>query len=66
MLTMSMRFLTGTLLLASLACRPVLTIGWTEIVIILALMVILLGPALFKLYQRVNEFQSWKKAKKKK
>jgi len=53
------------LLISSLACRPVLTIGWTEILIIIGLLVLLLGPALFKIYQRMDEFRNWKKSKNK-
>ncbi len=53
-----------TILLAvSLACRPVLTIGWGEIGILLVLIAVLLGPLLFKLYQRLAEFQAWKASK---
>jgi hypothetical protein len=45
---------------SSLACRPVLTIGWGEIGIIVVLLLVLLGPVLFKLYKRFDEFQNWK------
>jgi len=62
---MKSRLLIATLLTTSLACRPVLTIGWTEILIIAGLFVLLLGPALFKLFQRINQFQNWKKSKDK-
>ena len=53
------------LFLSSLACRPVMTIGWQEIGILALLLVVLLGPALFKLYKRLDEFQHWKSQKDK-
>lgn len=63
---MKHRLFVAVLLISTLACRPVLTIGWTEILIILGLLALLLGPALYKIYQRINEFQNWKKSKNKK
>ncbi len=63
---MKSRLLFTVLLIVSLACRPVLTIGWTEILIIAGLILLLLGPALFKLFQRINQFQNWKNSKDKK
>lgn len=55
----------GGLLLINLGCRPVITIGWQEIGILLILMLILLGPMLFRFYKRVNEYQNWNKRKEK-
>jgi hypothetical protein len=63
---MKFRLLIAASLIGSLACRPVLTIGWTEILIIAGLILLLLGPALFKLFQRINQFQYWKNNKDKK
>lgn len=53
------------LLLSTLACRPVITVGWQEIGIVFILVLILVGPVLFRLYKRVDEFQNWKKRKDK-
>ena len=50
----------GLLLLSILACRPVITVGWQEIGILLVLFLVIAGPVLFRLYKRVNEFQNWK------
>jgi hypothetical protein len=47
-------------LLSTLACRPVITIGWQEIGIFIILLLVLLGPPLYRLYKRYQEFQSWK------
>jgi hypothetical protein len=52
-----------TLLLSTLACRPIITIGWQEIGIFVVLLLILLGPPLYRLYKRFDEFQSWKAKK---
>ncbi len=53
-----------TLLLTTLACRPVITVGWQEIAIVGAVILLLIGPPLFRLYRRVIEFQSWWQRKK--
>jgi hypothetical protein len=47
-----------------MACRPVLTIGWGEIGIFMVLLLVLLGPALFRLFKRIEEYQKWKAKKK--
>lgn len=51
------------LLLSVLACRPVITIGWQEIGILVLLLMVLLGPPLYRLFKRFDEFQSWKSTK---
>jgi hypothetical protein len=53
-----------TVLLSTLACRPIITIGWQEIGILILLLLVLLGPALFRLYKRFDEFQNWKAKKR--
>jgi hypothetical protein len=53
-----------TLLLTTLACRPVITVGWQEIAIVGAVILLLIGPPLFRLYRRVVEFQRWRERKK--
>ena len=57
--------LAAVLFLSSLACRPVMTVGWQEIGILALLLLVLLGPALYKLYKRFDEFQHWKAKKDK-
>jgi hypothetical protein len=49
--------------LSMLACRPVLTIGWQEVGILVLLLLVLIGPVLFRLYKRFDEFQQWKTKK---
>jgi len=52
-----------TILLTTLACRPVITVGWQEIAIVGAVILLLIGPPLFRLYRRVVEFQLWREKK---
>lgn len=39
----------ASLVAASVACRPVLTIGWTELAIIVIILVVLFAPLLLRL-----------------
>ncbi|MBM3143630.1 MAG: hypothetical protein FJ010_01415 [Chloroflexi bacterium] len=57
---MKSRSLIAALLTVSLACRPVLTIGWGEIAILIVLLATLIGPALVRLYRRWDEFSRWR------
>ncbi|MGB8984373.1 MAG: hypothetical protein WCC12_21075 [Anaerolineales bacterium] len=54
---MKQEFLRGlsALLLVTLACRPVIAIGWSEFLFALVLFAVLLGPPLFRLIRRVEE-----------
>ena len=44
------------LVLATLACRPVLAISWNEFLIVSGLILVLLGPPLYRWIQRVEDF----------
>jgi hypothetical protein len=46
----------AVLLLSTLACEPVIAIGWREIFIVLGLIVFLLGPPLYRLIRRIENF----------
>ncbi len=59
-ITMKTQLFIVALLVISLSCRPVLTIGWSEIGILIVLFAVLLGPVIFKFARRMNEFQAWK------
>jgi hypothetical protein len=48
------------LLLSALACRPVMTIGWQEIIVLVAILLVLMGPPLFRLYKRFDEYRNWR------
>jgi hypothetical protein len=39
-----------------LACKPVLAIGWNELLLMAVLFAILLGPPLYRLFRRVEDF----------
>ena len=61
---MKRRVLFTALLFLTLACRPVLSIGWGEIVILVVLIAFLAGPAIFKLYRRLAQYKkAWKDSK---
>ena len=51
------------LMLSLLACRPVFAIGWSELIILLVLIVFLLGPILYRL---ARSWQAYQESKKKK
>jgi len=44
------------LFFSSLACRPVLAIGWNEFLFLFILITVLLGPPLYRFIRRVEEF----------
>jgi len=52
--------------LSLLSCRPIIAIGWTEIIIIVVLVAILLGPLLFRIYRFIDRVQRASKDEKKK
>jgi hypothetical protein len=58
------------LLLSLLSCRPVIAIGWPELVVLIVIIAILLGPLLFRLYRFLDKVrkvgQSEEKKKKQK
>lgn len=55
---MNKKFLLGflPLLLGSLACQPVIAIGRNEFLLVLLLFVVLLGPPLYRMARRLEEF----------
>lgn len=48
-------------LLGLLACRPVIAIGWSELVILFLIIAFLLGPFLLKLARAWNAYQEKQK-----
>jgi hypothetical protein len=54
------------LLFSLMSCRPIIAIGWTEIVIIVVLVAILMGPLLFRIYRFIDRVQRASKEEKKK
>ncbi len=47
----------GLIVLANLACRPVITIGWGEVLLVGLLAALLLGPLLLRFFRRRGEMQ---------
>lgn len=43
--------------LALLACRPIFAIGWTELIILLIIIIFLLGPYLLRLYRTLDKIK---------
>jgi hypothetical protein len=52
------------LLLLTTGCRPVLTVGWGEVAFVVVLVLLLLGPLLFRVARRMAEFQAWRSKSK--
>jgi hypothetical protein len=44
------------LLMSTLACQPVIAIGWREGFFILLVAAILLGPPLYRFFRRLEEY----------
>ncbi|MDK1029450.1 MAG: hypothetical protein QGD96_09005 [Anaerolineae bacterium] len=42
---------------APVACRPIFAIGWTELIILLVLILFLLGPVLLRIYRTLEKFR---------
>jgi len=55
-----------TLLLSLLACRPIIAIGWTEIIIIVVLVIVLMGPLLFRIYRFIDRINRAREDEEKK
>lgn len=52
--------------LAALACRPVFAIGWPELLILVVLIAVLLGPVLFRFYRFLDKVKRFSQAEEKK
>jgi hypothetical protein len=44
------------LLFGTLACQPVIAVGWNEFLVVFILFAVLLGPLIYRLLRRVEEF----------
>jgi hypothetical protein len=49
------------LVLGTLACEPVIAIGKNELLCLLVLSLVLLGPPLYRFARRVDEFVKYRK-----
>lgn len=50
----------------ALACRPIIAIGWPELIILIVLIAVLLGPLFFRLYRFLDKVQKISRAEEKK
>ncbi|HUE99472.1 MAG TPA: twin-arginine translocase TatA/TatE family subunit [Anaerolineales bacterium] len=55
---MNKSLLSGLLVLifSTLACRPVIAIGWNEFLLLFVLIAVLLGPSLYRFIRWVEKF----------
>ena len=53
------------LYLALIACRPVIAIGWPELVILVVIIALLLGPLMFRLYRFLDKVRKVSQAEEK-
>jgi hypothetical protein len=51
-----------SLWMVALACRPIIAIGWPELIILVILIGVLLGPLMFRLYRFLDKVQKASKA----
>jgi len=49
-----------------LACRPIIAIGWPELIILVILIGVLLGPLMFRLYRFLDKVRKVSRSEKKK
>lgn len=54
------------LLLSVLACRPIFAIGWTELLILIVIIAVLLGPVLLRVYRMFEKIRDAEDDAKKK
>ena len=54
-----------TLYLALSACRPVIAIGWPELVVLVVIIALLLGPLMFRLYRFLDKVRKVSQAEEK-
>jgi hypothetical protein len=50
----------SALMLSTLACQPVLAIGWREMVLILLMIVLLIGPPAYRFLRRLEKWREKK------
>ncbi len=56
----------SALILSLLACRPIIAIGWPELIILVVLVGILLGPLMFRIYRFLDKVRKVSQSEKKK
>jgi hypothetical protein len=56
----------ATLLLAAIACRPVIAIGWGEFLVLVLVIAFLLGPLLLRFYRYLSRLEKIERTREKK
>jgi hypothetical protein len=49
-----------------LACRPIIAVGWPELIILVILVGVLLGPLMFRFYRFLDKIRKFNQAEEKK
>ena len=49
-----------------LACRPIIAIGWPELIFLVVLIGVLLGPLMFRFYRFLDKVRKFNQAEEKK
>ena len=57
------RFALFAILLTTMACQPVIAVGWNEFLFVFILIAVLLGPPLYRLIRRLEGFLKREKKK---
>jgi hypothetical protein len=55
-----------TVWLVQLACRPIIAIGWPELIILVILIGVLLGPLIFRFYRFLDKVRKFSQSEEKK
>jgi hypothetical protein len=53
-------------MLSFLACRPIIAIGWPELILLVILIGVLLGPLMFRLYRFLDKVRKVSQSEEKK
>ena len=55
-----------SIVMTMLSCRPIIAIGWPELIILVILVGVLLGPLMFRLYRFLDKLRKVSQAEEKK
>ena len=55
-----------SVIMTLLACRPIIAIGWPELIILIVLISVLLGPLMFRLYRFLDKVKKVSQSEEKK
>jgi hypothetical protein len=55
-----------SIVITMLACRPIIAVGWPELIILVILIGVLLGPLMFRFYRFLDKIRKFNQAEEKK